>query len=76
MEKFEFLKSTRFWAIVIAAVAVYLQTKGLIGDPEMVLVATITGGFTAVRTIDRIGDKYLAGAQASTLKGAADKVGA
>lgn len=57
MNKFEFLTSSRFWAIVIGAVSVYLQSKGYIGDPEMMLIATITTGFTIVRTIDRVGDK-------------------
>jgi hypothetical protein len=55
--KFDFLQSTRFWAMVIGAVSIYLQTKGFIGEPEMILVATIMGGFTVVRTVDRIGDK-------------------
>lgn len=55
--KFTFLTSTRFWAIVIAALSVYAQTKGWIGDPEMLLIATITSGFTVVRTVDRLGDK-------------------
>ena len=54
--KFAFLSSTRFWAIIIAAVSMYAQTKGWIGEPEMVLIATITASFTAVRTIDRISD--------------------
>lgn len=54
---FSFLKSTRFWAIVIGAVSLYLSAKGLIGEAEMVLIATITGGFTLVRTVDRnVGD--------------------
>lgn len=48
-----FLKATRFWAMVIAAVSVYAQAKGYIGQPEMLLIATITAGFTVVRTVDR-----------------------
>lgn len=51
--KFEFLKSTRFWAIVIGAVSVYLKAKGIFGDPEMILIASITAAFTVVRTVDR-----------------------
>ena len=54
---FTFLTSNRFWAIVIGAVAIYLQSKGWIGDPEMVLIATIMAGHVTVKTIDRIGDK-------------------
>lgn len=50
---FGFLKSTRFWAIVIGALSIYLQTKGIFGDAEMVLVATVTAAFTVVRTVDK-----------------------
>lgn len=50
---FAFLKSTRFWSLVIGAVSIYLKTKGYIGEPEMVLISTITAGFITVRTIDR-----------------------
>ncbi len=56
-ENFLFLKSTRFWAVVIAAVSLYLQQKGYIGDAEMLMIATITAGFTTIRTVDRISDK-------------------
>lgn len=52
-----FLKSTRFYAILIGALAIYLQSKGYIGDPEMVLIATITAAFTVVKTVDRNIDK-------------------
>lgn len=52
-DKLLFLTSNRFWALVIGAVALYLKTKGIFGDAEMVLVATITGGFIGIRTIDR-----------------------
>jgi len=51
-----FLKSTRWWALVIGAVSVYAQLKGWIGEAEMALIATITGGFITVRTVDRISD--------------------
>lgn len=43
--------------MVIAALAVYLQTKGIIGEPEMLLIATITAGFVTVGTIDRFAEK-------------------
>lgn len=59
----DFLKSNRFWSIVIAALSVYAQAKGWIGDPEMVLIATITGGYVAVRTIDRSSDKKVEAAK-------------
>lgn len=48
-----FLKANRFWALVIGALAVYAQTRGWIGEPEMTLIATLTGAFIAIRTVDR-----------------------
>jgi len=50
---FIFLQSPRFWALVIGAVSYYLQQKGLFGSEEMTLVATITGLFITIRTLDR-----------------------
>jgi len=52
-----FLKSTRFWSVVIMAITVYLQTKGIIGDPEMILITTVLGGHVALRTVDRFAEK-------------------
>ena len=57
MEKFAFLSSTRFWAIVIIAVVGYLETQGFIGEAERTLIWTIAGGFGIVKTIDRAGEK-------------------
>lgn len=53
MDKLEFLKSTRFWVMVAGAIAVYLSSKGIIGDNEMKLIATLSAGFIGVRTLDR-----------------------
>lgn len=50
------LKSTRFWALVIGALAVYAKMKGWIGEPEMILIDTIMGGHILVRTTDRTVD--------------------
>ncbi len=50
---FEFLKSNRFWAMVIGAVSIYLKAKGYIGEAEMTLIATLSAGFLVVRTVDR-----------------------
>ncbi len=52
-----FLKSTRFWALVIGAVSLYAQMKGWIGDAEMRLIATLAAGFITVRTVDRAAEK-------------------
>lgn len=49
----DFLYATRFWAMILTAVSVYLGAKGIIGAPEMLLITTITAGFTIIRTVDR-----------------------
>lgn len=56
-KEFSFLSSNRFWVMVIGAFAIYAQTKGWIGTPEMALITTLSGGFVGVRTIDRTVDK-------------------
>lgn len=50
---FSFLRSNRFWIATLAAVSIYLESKGFIGAAERNLVATIAASFVAVRTIDR-----------------------
>lgn len=52
-----FIKSNRFWAIVIGAVVVYLKAKGWIGTAETILIESIVVPFVGVRTIDRLGDR-------------------
>jgi len=58
MEKFAFLTSTRFWSLVIGSVSIYLKTKGFLGEAEMVLIASIMGGFITIRTVDRTVDQF------------------
>lgn len=63
-DEFKFLTKLRFWSMVITALSIYAQSKGWIGQPEMVLVASITGGFWITGTIDRnIGDKKVEAAK-------------
>lgn len=57
MENLDFLKSNRFWMLVIGAVTLYLQSKGIIGEAELTLIGTIVAGFIGIRTIDRFGEK-------------------
>jgi len=56
-ERFEFLQSNRFWVLVIGAVVLYLETKGLIGEAERTLVVTMAGGFIGIKSIDRFSEK-------------------
>lgn len=48
-----FLKSNRFWVMLIGALSVYAEAKGWIGEPERNLIATLSAVFITVRTIDR-----------------------
>lgn len=57
----DFLKSNRFWALVIGAIVFYLKTKGFIGDPEMILIETILGGHITLKTVDRAAEKIGSG---------------
>ena len=57
MEKFAFLKATRFIVSIIGALSIYLEAKGIIGEPEMVLVATVSAIFIGVRSLDRFSEK-------------------
>jgi len=66
MTTFAFLKATRFWALCLGAASVYLKAKGWIGEPEMLLIASITAGFVAVRTVDRFGEQSIVTAAVAT----------
>lgn len=55
--QFEFLKSNRFWALVLGAAILYLQQKNLIGAAETTLIETVLAGFIGIRTVDRFGEK-------------------
>lgn len=56
-ESLQFLKSTRFWAMIFAAVVQYLQAENIVSPELATLLTTIFGGFVGVRTIDRFGEK-------------------
>lgn len=52
-----FLKSNRFWVMVVGAVVIYLQQKRWIGEAELKLITTLAAGFIGIRTIDRAAEK-------------------
>lgn len=54
---FDFIKSNRFWAAVIGAVSMYLESKGIIGQAEMILIASIMAAHIGIRTVDRFAEK-------------------
>jgi len=51
--QFDFLKSNRFWAIVIGAVALAFYEYGVLPEPFFRMIGTIVSAFTIVRTVDR-----------------------
>lgn len=69
MENFAFLKSVRFWNLVIVATVIVLKKEGVIVDDTLVstiseIIALVLGGSTVVRTIDRASEKQVEAAKA------------
>lgn len=58
-----FLRSPRFYAMAMAAIALWLFQDGYISAGLATAIATITGGYTLVRTADRAGDKKVEAAE-------------
>ena len=56
-DKFQFIFATRFWVMIIGSLAVYLEAKGWIGEPERNLIATMSAIFIGVYTLDRVSEK-------------------
>jgi hypothetical protein len=56
-EWYSFIKSPRFWVMILGALSIYGQQKGLLGDAEMQLVATISALFISIKTLDRVSEK-------------------
>jgi len=54
---FEFLKSTRFWKLVLAGFAAVLFKEGVITQTVLALIETILVGSVVIRTVDRFGEK-------------------
>lgn len=54
---YAFVKSNRFWVLVLGATSVYLESKGLIGEAERNFIATISTIFITVATLDRGAEK-------------------
>lgn len=59
LKKFPFLTSNRFWAVVLIAIAGYLQSAGFSWNPESLADAfkIIAGAHIAIRSIDRFGEQ-------------------
>jgi len=57
MKKFDFLKSVRFWKIVVAFIFYILGANEIIPISFAVAVEGVLGVSVAVRTVDRFGEK-------------------
>lgn len=53
MAKLKFLESTRFWAVIVIALAMLLKDYSIISPELFNFLATIAGGHIGIRTIDR-----------------------
>lgn len=53
----DFVKSRRFWALVLIAVIGVLKTEGIVSGEIADGLIIILSGFVGIRTIDRIADK-------------------
>jgi hypothetical protein len=49
----DFLKSNRFWALVILVLGGYLQAQGLIASDFGLAIQTLALGFVTVGTVDK-----------------------
>ena len=52
-----FLKSNRFWKLVLCGVAAAMFSMGLISEMMNTLVQSVLMGSVVIRTIDRLGEK-------------------
>ena len=51
-----FLKSRRFWSLVLIAIVKVLESEGIIPSDIAGGIVTILGGFIAIRTVDKVTD--------------------
>lgn len=56
MEKFPFLKSTRFWAIVVMSLAIWLGSYGWMPVELVEFIKLVTAGHVGIRTVDRFAE--------------------
>ena len=56
-QKFNFLKSVRFWKLVLVGFAFALYEVGGISQALLALIETVLIGSVAIRTVDRFGEK-------------------
>jgi len=54
MNKLDFLKSRRFWGLIIIAVAGVLRAEGILPDEIVNGIIIIVSGFIGIRTLDKV----------------------
>ena len=56
-----FLKSNRFWALVVLAVVMWFNSQGFIAEGLFDAFIVVLGGHIGLRTLDRATEKLGAG---------------
>ena len=54
MKKLDFIKSRRFWGLIVIALISVLQAEGIIGLDITNAIKVIIMGFIGIRTIDKV----------------------
>lgn len=52
-----FLKSNRFWALIVLAVVAVLDSEGIISHNIAAAIELVAAGFVGIRTVDRFSEK-------------------
>ena len=53
-KEFEFITSSRFWALVLAGLAVWLRADGYVTPAFADFIVTVAGGFIGINSYDRL----------------------
>lgn len=56
MSKLSFLKSRRFWGLIIIAILGVFENEGIIAQDIVSAIVLIIGGFIGIRTLDRFSE--------------------
>lgn len=52
-----FLKSNRFWALIVLAVVAVLDSEGIVSHNIASAIELVAAGFVGIRTVDRFSEK-------------------
>lgn len=68
-EHFGFIRSSRFWALVMLALSVALNSYGVMPQETMNALITLLGGYIAVGTIDKFSKASQAASDLGNMEG-------